>query len=205
MGTQLAQPDLDLLAYAEVQGLDEVAAQVNIIRRGAEAFDRIPQHGVIVLGLFHDSGDDYFMALCQKLLSQLKNQLGLGEGGRVPDREAFRHLLKIVQGAFPQFIDVNLFRNGSGGFLRPGRDCRSAGRIPCVFLRSGSRMFLRNPFRCGKGLGGSRLRILSGGEGLVVEFFSHEKNVGRVFGFAGGAGPAVLRSRGRNRPRPLFP
>ena len=34
MGTQLAQPDLDLLAYAEVQGLDEVAAQVNIIRRG---------------------------------------------------------------------------------------------------------------------------------------------------------------------------
>ena len=49
MRPQFAQPDLDLLAYAEMQGFDEIAAQINIIRRGEETFHRIPQHGVIIL------------------------------------------------------------------------------------------------------------------------------------------------------------
>lgn len=77
MRPQFAQPDLDLLAYAEMQGFDEIAAQINIIRRGAETFHRIPQHGVIILGLFHDPGNYDFMALCQKLFPQFKNQLDL--------------------------------------------------------------------------------------------------------------------------------
>ena len=75
MGPQLAQPDLDQLAHAQMQGLDQVAAQVNIVRGCAETFDRIPQHGVIVLGLLHDTGDDYFMALGEKLPAQFEHKL----------------------------------------------------------------------------------------------------------------------------------
>ena len=135
------------------------------------------------------------MTLGQKLFSQFKNQLGLGEGGRVPDGEAFRHFLKVVQGAFTQFIDVNLLQNGSGGFLGLIPDRRSAGRRLCILFRSRGGLFRGNLFRSRKSLGGGGLCVLSGGKGVVVEFFSHEKNVGEVFGFAGGAGAEALHSR----------
>ena len=158
-----------------MQGFDEIAAQINIIRRGAETFHRIPQHGVIILGLFHDPGNYDFMALCQKLFPQFKNQLGLGEGGRVPDGQPFRHFLKIVQGAFPQFIDVNLLQNRGCFLLLP--DC-----VSTIFLRSGSRLFPGGFFRRGQGLGEGFLRNISGGGRGVVEFFSHEKMLVKSLG-----------------------
>lgn len=109
---------------------------------------------------------------------------GLGEGGRVPDGQPFRHFLKIVQGAFPQFIDVNLLQNRGCFLLLP--DCVStissgaaAGCSPAV--SSGA----------GRGLGRVSCGISPAGEG-VLSSSSVMKNVGKVFGFAGGAGPGAF-------------
>ena len=107
-----ADADFDPLSDPQAEIADQVGAEVDVIRTGAEAALRVPQHGEVFLGLLEHAFADQTDALVAVETEQFVNQLALGDAALDPGGRGLGHRLQFGERFEAELVDVDGNRDG---------------------------------------------------------------------------------------------